>query len=141
MKTKTILLGILLALLTSSMTFGQKLKTEDWEISIDKWETQTMDFFGKTQTIYLGVLKIKEGKKKYGEYRFYFPEMNGKLSHLTIRDMSDKILEPRLYYNEEDKSFTYNKGTDKEGKEVTLQNADTKDLVLSGMLIWLKQMK
>src|SRR5690554_16282 len=108
MNTKTILLGILLALLTSSMTFGQKLKTEDWEISIDKWETQTIDFFGKTQTIYLGVLKIKEGKKKYGEYRFYFPEMDGKLSHLTIRDMSDNILEPRLYYNEEDKSFTYN---------------------------------
>jgi hypothetical protein len=141
MTTKLFFIGALLLMLTTAKTFGQQLKSEEWEVNMDKWEEQQMDFFGKTQIIYVGILKVKNGKKKYGEYRFYFPEMDGKLRHLTIRDMNDKILEPRLYYNSEDNSFTYNKGTDKEMKEVTMRSENTKDIVLSGMLIWLEQKK
>ena len=139
MTIKKIFFGVLLFMLTSLSAFGQTLKSDGWEISIDKFEVQQVDFFGKKQTIYVGTLKVKKGKKKYVNYRFYLPEMDGKLSHLTIRDESDKILEPRLYFNEADKSFTFNKGTDKENKEVALKNGNTKDLILSGMLIWLKQ--
>ena len=141
MTTRLFFIGALLFLLTTTKTFGQQLKSDGWKVSIDKWEVQQIDFFGKSQTIYVGTLKVKKGKNKYGEFRFYFPEMDGQLNHLTIRDMSDKILEPRLYYNTEDKSFTYNKGTDKEAKEVTIKNQDTQNIVLSGMLIWLKQIK
>jgi hypothetical protein len=100
-----------------------------------------MELFGQKQTIYVGILKVKTGNKKYTNYRFYLPEIEGKLSHLTIRDESNNILEPRLYYNDADKSFTFNQGTDNEKKEVALKNSNTKDLILSGMLIWLKQQK
>lgn len=139
MTTKLFFIGALLLILATANTFGQQLKSEEWEIKMDKWEVQQIDFFGKTQIIYVGILKVKNAEKKYEEYRFYFPEMDGKLSHLTIRDMDDKILEPRLYYNTEDKSFTYNKGTDKEMKEVAMRSENTKYIVLSGMLIWLEQ--
>lgn len=138
MTTKLFFFGAFLLMLTTSKSFGQQLKSDNWNVSIDHWEVQEMDFMGKTQTIYLGILKVKQGNRKYGEYRFYFPEMNGKLRHITIRDMDDKVLEPRLYYNLEDKSFTFYKGTDKEQSEVALKNSDTKELVLSAMLIWLK---
>lgn len=118
---------------------AQKLKSDNWEISFEKFEKQEVTFMGKKQIIYSGILKVKKDKKEQGTYRFYLPQLDGKLSHLTIRDMEDKILDPRLYYNSDDKTFVYYQGTPKEKKVAPLKSKNVKDLILSGMLIWLNR--
>lgn len=134
-----IFLGLFFLALSSLSAFGQKLKSDGWEISIENYEVTKMELFGKTQTIHSGILKVKDSEGKTTEYRYYFPEANGKLSHLTIRDMRDNVLEPRLYYKEEDHTFTCHQGTEKETTEEAAKHKNVKDLILSGMLIWLKQ--
>ncbi len=141
MKSKLLFTGIILLLLISTSAFSQDLKSGEWHVEIDKWEFQEMTLMGKTQRIYTGILKVKKYNKKFGIYRFYLPEKDSVINHMTIRDLNNLVLEPRLYYQAEDKSFSCYKGTDKEMKEVTVRNDNTKFIVLSGMIIWLKQQK
>lgn len=132
------ILALSLLITLSTIGFGQKLKSDGFEISIKSIEKQETDFFGKKQEIYVGIVKVKSKDSQKGEYRFYFPKMDGKFSHLTIRNSQDQILEPRLYYDEENKSFKYHEGTDKEAKEKVLSDKSIEEIILSGALIWLK---
>lgn len=127
------ILTLSLLFVISTFAFSQKLKSKGFDVSIKSFEKQEVDFMGEKQEIYFGIVKVKSRDSQKGEYRFYLPKMNGKFSHLTIRNLQDQILEPRLYYNDEDKSFSYmNEGNDK-----VLSEKSTEDIVLSGVLIWL----
>lgn len=132
------ILTLTLLITLSILGFGQKLKSDGFEVSIKSFEKQEIDFFGKTQEIYVGIIKVKSKDSQKGEYRIYFPKMDGKFSHLTIRNSQDQILEPRLYYDEDSKSFKYYQGTDKEASEKVLSNESVEEIILSGAIIWLK---
>lgn len=132
----TLTLTLLITL--STIGFGQKLKSDGFEVTIKFFEKQEMNFFGKKQEIYVGIVKVKSKDSQKGEYRFYFPKMDGKFSHLTIRNSQDQILEPRLYYDEENKSFKYHHGTEQEASDKILSDKSIEEIILSGALIWLK---
>ena len=134
LKTKFTLIFLLLFL----AGFSQKIKSEVFEVSFKKFEKKEIDFFGKKQFVYTGIIKVKSKDFQKGLYRFYLPIMDGEISHLTIRDAEDKILQPRLYYDKEKTSFKFYQGTEKESSEKVKSDASTKELILSGMLIWLK---
>jgi hypothetical protein len=129
-------LALLLAICTFS--FGQKLKADKVTVSFKSFEKQEVEFFGKTQEIYFGIINVKSKDSQKGDYRVYFPKMDGQFSHLTIRNMEDKILDPRLYYDKENNSFKTFIGTDKESNDKILSNKTTEEIMLSGVLIWLK---
>ena len=132
------ILTLILLITISTFGYGQKLKSEGFEVSIKSFEKQEIEFFGKKQEIYVGIIKVKSKDSQKEEYRFYFPKMDGKFSHLTIRNIHDQILEPRLYYDEENKSFKYHQGTDKEASGKVMSDESIEEIVLSGALIWLK---
>ena len=143
MKTKTFFSAMLIVMFNGLYVCGQTIESGLWRVTIETFVTDHPVVNGNKQTVYKGILKVFGGQKKEEMFRFYSPVINGKLSHLTIRDMDDNIIEPRLYYNAPDKSFTYSKDTDTKGteneyKEITEKHSNVKDLVLSGMLIWLK---
>jgi hypothetical protein len=137
-KMKAIILACSLFLLPLTCLQGQVLESDMGTISIDTFETQELTFLGKKQVVHTGILLVTH-ENKTTAYRFYFPELDGKPSHLTIRDAENNVLEPRLYYNQADTSFSFFRGTGKEGKEKAVGGNDNKELVLSGMLIWLRR--
>ena len=132
------ILTLTLLITISTLGFGQKLNSDGFEVSIKSFEKKEMEFFGKKQEIYVGIIKVKSKDSQKGEYRFYFPKMDGKFSHLTIRNSQDQILDPRLYYDEENKSFIYHQGTEKEASDNVISDKTIKEIVLSGALIWLE---
>lgn len=127
-------------MLYSPQAAGQKLKADQYEISIDDWEIRQTEDFGQWQTDYRGTIKVKEDKKLCRRtYRFYFAEADGKLSHLSIATKKDDLMPPRLYYDDATKTFAV--GAPTNTRIGTLQNEDVQQLVLSGMLIWLRAQK
>lgn len=137
MKVSLFFLGAFLCMLYSPQSFGQKLEADQYEISIDDWEVRQTENFGQWQTDYRGTLKVKQDKKLCKTtYRFYFAEVDGKLNHLTIATKKDDIIKPRLYYDEARKAFAV--GSPSNTMIPTQKNNDVQELVLSGMLIWLR---
>ncbi len=137
---KLLFICLVLLTITRNEAFGQTLKSDGWKITMESWDEQKVNLFGKTQIGYTGILKVEKGKKDYATYRVYLISMNDTLTHLAVYDGASR-LEPRLYWNEKNKSFTYNQGTPEEVTAVTEKNGNIKEIMLSGLLIWLKQLK
>jgi hypothetical protein len=140
MKATLFFLGAFLCMLYSPQAVGQKLKADQYEISINDWEIRQTENFGQWQTDYHGTLKVKEpGRLCRRTYQFFFAEADGKLSHLTISTKKGDIMPPRLYFDDASKTFSV--GSPTSTRIGTEQNNDLKELVLSGMLIWLRAQK
>ena len=94
-------------------------------------------FEGDHETL-SGIVKVKCKGSQKGKYIYNLIKSNGKYSHLTIRNLNHKKLQPLLYYNEKTKSFDYWHGTDKEGSAIITSDKSDKEIILSGFVIWLK---
>ena len=136
MKTK-ISLTIISILIFSSLTFSQKLKADGWEVAIEKYEKKEIGMFGDLKMSHVGVISIKRGKTNRKSHRFSFTEKEGKLDQLTISDLSKKSKPPVITYSDTDKSFTYTDSTGKEIKKTAMKSGKTKEIILSGMIVWL----
>ncbi|EMR01196.1 hypothetical protein ADICEAN_03676 [Cesiribacter andamanensis AMV16] len=127
-------------MLCSSQVVAQKLKADQYEISISEWDVRQTEDFGQLIIDYKGSLKVKEEKKLCKrKYTFYFASSDGKLSHLTFATKKGDIIPPKLYYNEVSKTFSIGSP---EGRTVaTHENATLEQVVMSGMLIWLRNQR
>ena len=138
MRIFRILLTLTLLTAFANTGFSQKLKSDGFKLSFKSFEKREMGFCGKKKEIYAGIVKVKSKDSLKGVYRFYFPKIDDKINILTILDNQKKVLKPRLYFDEEIKTFVYYQGTDKEGKEKLSDDISVEEIVLSGMLIWLR---
>ena len=116
------------------MSFGQKLKSGNWEVAIEKWAKSEKGMFGETLTIYEGVVSIKRGKTKLKSHLFQYTESNGKL---VVKDLKKKVIIPQLTYLDSEKSFLYTNSKGEELKKNAVDVTKNKNIVLSGIIVWL----
>ena len=134
---KGLLSAILLMLFSITLSFGQKLKSGNWEVSFDKFEKKEVSMFGDSKTVYKGVINIKRGKTKMKPQIFNFEEKDGVLVKFTIRDNKNKILEPTINYSVTNNQLTYKNSKGEELKETPFKSSNKKEKTLSAMLVWL----
>ena len=118
--------------------FSQKLKSDGYKISFKSFETQMMGFHSKKRAKYSGTLKVNSKDSQKGRYQFSFLELGDKIILLGFKNSQNTVLSPTLTFDKESNTFTYYRKTDREGKEKIKDDLSIEEIVLSGMLIWLK---
>ena len=131
MKTIIRLFFMISLLISANFSFSQKIESDGFVIEIKKDELieQDMGFLGKQKMI-VGVATITYDKKDK-DYRFYVPLREDTIVDVAMRDMKDKELFPKMWYNAKEKMFKYD-----DKQEVALKTSDYKEIILSGILIW-----
>ena len=139
MKIKNILTITFLTILAAS-SYGQSMSSGKYEVKLDTLMTLSLKFMEKDQVVYSGYITVSKKGKFIETYYFIMPEKDGKPSHLAVKNKSgmQDLIEPRIYYNDSTKTFSFYQGTPKEGKETVQDCSDIKHIILSGMLIWYK---
>ena len=141
---KTIFTLILVVAGVSS-GFGQKLKSDGFQIILnslapggDEIIFKGSENYKSTDEKYFGDISVKSKDDQKGNYNITFTKRQDKLSPLVIKNAEYLDLEPTLYYEASSKSFIYNQGMASEAKALVTSDKSIEDIVLSGMLIWLK---
>ncbi len=133
-----LLLLLMTFFLCFTISLGQKIKSDGYEISFKSIEIKEIEISKIKHEIYSGIIKVKAKNGQQGNYYFFLPIKDGNFSYLTIRNSHQQILKPRLYYNEDKKTFSYYRGTDKAKSEEITSNESVQNIILYGSLIWLK---
>ena len=133
MKNKIILTAIAFVL-TANLSFAQKLKSGDWEVSIVKWDKNEKGMFGESATVYEGIVNIKKGKRNMKPHIFEYFEASGKV---VVKNTLKKVVAPQMSFDNDIKSFKYNKVTGEEIITKVEKASKAKDVVLSGIIVWL----
>jgi len=118
--------------------FSQKLISDGYKISLKSIEKRERNFHSSRNIIFIGDLKVNSKDSLKGKYLFYFLEMEGNIGVLSIKNTKNEILRPKLVFNKDKMIFTYNQGTEMEGNEKINNVSTIEDILLSGMLVWLK---
>ena len=134
---KGIVSVLVLMVFSVTLSFGQKIKSDNWEVSFDKFEKKEISMFGDSKTVYKGVINIKKGKVKMKPQIFSFTEEDGVLNQFSIIDAKKKVLEPTITFTKADNQFTYKNSKGEEIKEAPLKSSNNKELTLSAMITWL----
>ncbi len=136
---KNIILSVVFVFFCSTgIVSGQKLISGGYKISFKTLEKTSMSTCGKKNTIYVGKIKVKTKNKLKGEYPFYFAEMSKKYYLLAIKNHENKIMSPTIQFDTEENTLTGYKGSDKEITEKQDAGKSMEDIILSGMLMWLR---
>lgn len=109
---------------------NQKLYADGFEIQLVEYKIFERNF----ENLRLASLYGKASISKSGivtKYQFFATCVSGKLNNVAIRDMDNKELFPKLKYNSSDKSFSFDNR-----KEYALKTGNTKEIILSALLIW-----
>ncbi len=132
---------ILIAIITlmAHVLFGQSIESDGLTVELKKYSETETEFatLGK-QSIIVGVFSVLKENKTMVTYSYVAPIIKGRVSHVTVLERSGEKILPRVHYLEEEKSFTYNEGTENEGKEKALKSDSTQEIVLSGLMVWAK---
>lgn len=132
------LITFALLLSFNQFAFSQKIKSDGYKVTLVKIEKFELKFMGEIQTGYAGTIIVKSKDSQQGTYTFYLPQLDSKFSHIAFKDVNGQLALPRIYYDEDTKTFSFHEGTDKAGSEKVKSDKTVEDLVLSGAIIWLK---
>ena len=86
---KALLFTILCTFLVVGTSFSQKLKSDNWEVAIDKWAEKQTGMFGDSQKSYEALITIKKGKTKMKSHKIFYAPKKGQLV-LTVKDLGNK---------------------------------------------------
>jgi hypothetical protein len=123
----------LFSLLNVSSIFCQKLESDGFIIKLEEYniDESEMPLLGK-QTIIYGIVSVAKDSIVY-KFRYYAPVMNNVIKDVALRDLDDKELFPKLWYNENDNSFRFDNNFERAKK-----SSNNKNIILSGVLIYSK---
>lgn len=141
MKTLRTLLLLLFVTSGTNSALCQELKLDGYKIIIKSFETRLTGMHSKKYALHSGMLKVKTKDGQKGNYLLTFMELGDEVTLLSFRNEQNQGLAPKLIYNKAEKEFKYGNATveEKEKERQLLDgNKSPEEIVLVGMLIWLK---
>lgn len=122
-------------------------------ISKEKLESNTNNNFLQENGIWIELLQFRTFERNYEklklisiygvakicingnivQYKYYATCVSGKLNNVAIRSMNNEELFPKLKYNTNERKFLFNNIS-----EPALKTGNTKEIILSALLVWAK---
>ncbi len=134
-------LTVLLCISLSYLGMSQQLEFDNYTVILKSFETRTITLSGNPpRDFYEGTIQVRQNGSHKEFYRFRFPKSTKNTALLIFKTQMNKPLNPFLTYDKTAKDFSYSPENDPNimYREKSLSNTNEKEIILSGMIAWLK---
>lgn len=122
--------------------YCQKIQSEGYSVMMKEFaQGESSVVCGPKKASFGGIIKVKSKDNLKGTYYFSMVSLNDKEFILTFKNEKKSLVNPMLVFKKESNSFQYIKDKTVQDEVTVGPEKSMEELVLEGMLLWLKVKK